>query len=88
MSCDVGEATEGFEIDCKCKCNCNCLCSVIVLCEMMMMMKVREKVKPGTDSSRKAPRGPPGLTSPSDGLIAINSIICLLNIYAAEGFEI
>ena len=26
-------------------------------------------------SSRKAPRGPPGLTSPSDGRIAINSII-------------
>ena len=31
-------------------------------------------------SSRKAPRGPPGLTSPSDGRIAINSTICLLNI--------
>ena len=31
-------------------------------------------------SSRKTPRGPPGLTSPSDGRIAINSTICLLNI--------
>ena len=30
-------------------------------------------------SSRTAPRGPPGLTSPSDGRIAINSTICLLN---------
>ena len=32
-------------------------------------------------SSRKAPREPPGLTSPSDGRIAIN-------IYTAEGFGI
>ena len=39
-------------------------------------------------SSRKAPRGPPGLTSPSDGRIAINSTICLLNIHTAEGFGI
>ena len=39
-------------------------------------------------SSRKAPRGPPGLTSPSDGRTAINSIICLLNIHTAEGFGI
>ena len=40
-------------------------------------------------SSRKAPRrGPPGLTSPSDGRIAINSTICLLNIRTAEGFGI
>ena len=62
---------------------CNCLYSVIVLCGMMM--KGREKVKPGAGSSRKAPRGPPGLTSPSDGRIAINSILCLLNIYTAEG---
>ena len=31
-------------------------------------------------SSRKAPRGPPGLMSPSDRRITINSIICLLNI--------
>ena len=37
-------------------------------------------------SSQKAPRGPPGLTSPSDGQIAINSTICLLNIHTAEGF--
>ena len=58
---------------------CNCLCGVIVLCEMMM--KGREKVKPGACSSRKAPRGPPSLTSPSDGRIAINSTICLHNIY-------
>ena len=34
----------------------------------------------------KHQRGPPGLTSPSDGRIAINSVICLLNIYTAEGF--
>ena len=39
-------------------------------------------------SSQKALRGPPGLTSPSDGRIAINSIICLLNIHTAEGFGI
>ena len=39
-------------------------------------------------SSRKAPRGPPGLTSSFDGQIAINSIICLLNIHTAEGFGI
>ena len=39
-------------------------------------------------SSRKAPRGPPDLTSPSDGRIAINSTICLLNIHTAEGFGI
>ena len=32
-------------------------------------------------SSQKAPRGPPGLTSPSDGRIAINSTICLLHPY-------
>ena len=32
---------------------------------------------------KKTPRGPPGLTSPSDGGIAINSIICLLNIHLA-----
>ena len=66
---------------------CNCLCSVIVLCGMMM--KGREKVKPGgAGSSRKAPRGPPGLTSPSVGLIAINSrpTICLLNMRTAEGY--
>ena len=37
-------------------------------------------------SSRKALRGPPGLTSPSDGQIAIISTICLLNIHIAEGF--
>ena len=39
-------------------------------------------------SSRKAPRGQPGLMSPSDGRIAINSIICLLNMHTAEGFGI
>ena len=39
-------------------------------------------------SSRKAPMGPPGLTSPSDGRIAMNSTICLLNICLAEGFGI
>ena len=36
-------------------------------------------------SSRKAPRGPPSLTSPSDGRIAINSTICVRNIYTALG---
>ena len=69
---------------------CNCLCSVSVLCGMMMM-KGREKVNPVPThccSPRKAPRGPPGLTSPSDGRIAINSTICLLNIHTAEGFGI
>ena len=39
-------------------------------------------------SSRKAPRGPPGLMSPSDGRITINSTICLINIHTAEEFEI
>ena len=39
-------------------------------------------------SSRKAPNGPSGLTSPSDGRIAIKSTICLLNIHTAEGFGI
>ena len=39
-------------------------------------------------SSRKGPRGPPGLTSTSDGRIAINSTICLFNIHTAEGFGI
>ena len=38
--------------------------------------------------SQKTPRGPSGLTSPSDGRFAINSIICLLNIHTAEGFGI
>ena len=41
---------------------------VVVLCGMMIG---REKVKPG--AGRKAPRGPPGLTSLSDGRIAINN---------------
>ena len=37
----------------------------------------------------KSTKGPPGLTSPSNGRIAINSTICLLNIiYTAEGFGI
>ena len=39
-------------------------------------------------SSRKSTKGPPSLTSPSDGRIAINSTICLLNIYTAKGFGI
>ena len=38
-------------------------------------------------SSRKVPRGPPGLMSPSDGRIAINSTICLLNIRTTKGLE-
>ena len=38
-------------------------------------------------SSRKAPKGPPGLTSPSDGRIAINSTTCLLNIHTAEDLK-
>ena len=44
--------------------------------------------RPIACSSRKAPRGPPGLTSPSDGRIAINSTICLHNIHTAERFGI
>ena len=39
-------------------------------------------------SSGKAPRGLPGLTCPSDGRIAINSTISLLNIHTVEGFGI
>ena len=35
-------------------------------------------------SSRKAQRRPPGLTSPSDGQIAINSIICLQHIHCGR----
>ena len=35
-------------------------------------------------SSQKAPRGPPGLMSPSHGQIAINGTICLLNIYTVD----
>ena len=65
---------------------CNRLCNVIVLCGMMM--KGRKKVKPDAGSSRKAPRELPGLTSQSDGRIAINSTICLLNIHTMEGFGI
>ena len=64
----------------KVDCKCNCLCSVIVLCGMMCRLIAC--------SSRKAPRAPPGLTSPSDGQIAINSTIFLFNIYTAEGFGI
>ena len=41
-----------------------------------------------TCSTRKAPRGPPGLTSPSNGRIAINSTIWLLNMHTVEGFGI
>ena len=55
---------------------CNCLCSVTVLCGMMM--KGREEVKPGPVPAHsllfsKSTKGPPGLTSPSDGRIAINN---------------
>ena len=39
-------------------------------------------------SSRKAPRGPPGLASPSDGRIAIKSTVLLRNIHTPEGFGI
>ena len=39
-------------------------------------------------STQKSPRGPPGLTYPLDGQIAINSTICLCNIYTVEGFGI
>ena len=38
-------------------------------------------------SSRKAPRRPPGLTTPSDGQITINSIICLLNIQGVNDID-
>ena len=40
----------------------------------------KTRCRPIAFSSRKTPRGPPGLTFPSDGRIAINSTICLLNI--------
>ena len=36
----------------------------------------------------KAPREPPGLISPSNERITVNSTICLLNVCTAEGFEI
>ena len=66
--------------------------SVSALCGMMMMMIGREKVRTRCRliaySSRKAPRGPPSLTSPSDGRVAIHSTICLLNIHTTEGFGI
>ena len=65
--------------------------TVFVLCGIMMMIG-REKVKPGAGSLpallEKHQGGPPGLTSPSDRRITINSIICLLNIYTAEVFGI
>ena len=47
-------------------------------------MKGREKVKPGAGSLpallEKQQRWPPGLMSPSDGRIAINSTRCLPDI--------
>ena len=65
-------------------CKCNCLCNVIVLCGMMMR-EGETRCRPIACSSRKAPRGLPRLTFPSDGRIAINSTICLLNIHTVEG---
>ena len=38
-------------------------------------------------SSRKAPRGPPGLTSPSNGRITINSTICFSTYILRKGLE-
>ena len=73
---------------------CNCLCSVIMLCDDDDDDVDERKGEGETRcrliacSSRKAPRGPPGLTYPSNGLIIINSTVCLLNIHAAEGFGI
>ena len=68
---------------------CNYLCSVIVLCGMMMMDGSRwNPVLSHSLLFSKNTKGPPGLTSPSDGLIAINSTICVLNIHTAKGFVI
>ena len=70
---------------------CKCLCSVIVLVGDDDERKGEgETLCQLIDcSSRKAPRGPPeNLTFSSDGRIAINSAICLLNIYTSEGFGI
>ena len=66
----------------------NFLCNVIVL--YGMMMEGREKLKPGAGSQpsllEKHQGGPPGLTSPSDGRIAINCAICHLDI-VRKGLE-
>ena len=68
---------------------CNCLCSVIVVWDDDERKGEGEtRCRFIACSSRKAPRGPPGLTSPSDGRIAINTTICLLNIHTVEGFGI
>ena len=64
---------------------CNCLC-----CVGWWWKEGRRwhRCRLSACSSRKAPRGLPGLTSPSDRRIAINSTICLLNIHTADGFGI
>ncbi|KAJ4434329.1 hypothetical protein ANN_22886 [Periplaneta americana] len=57
----------------------------------MMMMRKGEgetRCRHVAYSCRIASRGPPGLTSPSDGRITINSDICLLFICTAERFGI
>ena len=74
----------------KVDCKCNCLCSVIVLLwnDDEGKGEGETRCRLIACSSRKAPRGPPGITSPSDGRIAINSTICILNIHTAEGFGI
>ena len=65
-----------------------CLCSIIVLWSVRCWWwEVETRCRLIAFSSRKAPRGPPDLTSPSDGRIAINSTKCLLNTRTAEGFK-
>ena len=50
-------------------CMCNCLCRVIVLCGMMMKGRGEGETQCRhiACSSQKAPRGLPGLTSPTNG---------------------
>ena len=60
------------------------VCAPVCVVLSGMMMKGREKVKPVPAQSllfSKSTKEPPGLTSPSDGRIAIKSSICLLNKY-------
>ena len=65
-----------------------CLCSVVWDDDDERKAEGEIRCRLIACSFRKAPRGPPGLTSPSDEQIAIHSTICLLNLYTAEGFGI
>ena len=60
---------------------CNCLqCNCVVWDDDERKGEGETRCRLIACSSRKAPRGSPGLTPSSDGQIAINGTICLLNI--------